>query len=227
MVTLALDTATLTLSVALVSDQIVLAEVSEVAAQSQAERLPILLEQLLNQAGKHRSEINLVAVGVGPGAYTGLRVGIMFATAFARATNAELVGICTHDAIAPDQYSGFVVTDARRKEVYVSRYTNGKRIASPTVSKPNQIATTNSSVIGDGVGVFSEIFPTGKNVSISAGRIGQLVNAAIAVGEKPTEVVPKLSAATENGAAALPAEIGLLLQPYPLYLRRPDATEPK
>jgi tRNA threonylcarbamoyl adenosine modification protein YeaZ len=227
MLTLALDTATRTLSVALVNDQMVLAEASEIAAQSHAERLPILLEQLLNKTGKHRSEITLVAVGVGPGAYTGLRVGLMFATTFARAINAELVGICTHDAIAPAHYSGLVITDARRKEVYLSRYANGNRISSPIVSKPDRIELTDASVIGDGVAVFPEIFPTGKNIAISAGRLGQLVNAAIALGEKPAAVVPKLSASAENGADALPAGIGLLLPPFPLYLRRPDVAEPK
>jgi tRNA threonylcarbamoyl adenosine modification protein YeaZ len=227
MLTLSLDTATRTLSVALVSDQLVLAEASEVAAQSHAERLPILLAQLLSQIGKHSTDINLVAVGVGPGAYTGLRVGLMFATAFARATNAELVGICTHDAIAPDQYSGLVITDARRKEVYLSRYLNGARISSPTVVKPDQIDTTEAAIIGDGVAAFPALFPTGKNISISAGRLGKLANAAVAAGEKPAEIVPKLSASAESGADAIPAGIGLLLPPFPLYLRRPDVAEPK
>ena len=67
MLTLAIYTATRTLSVALIEDQNVLAEISEVAAQAHAERLPLLLDQLLKQTGKQRTDIELVAVGVGPG----------------------------------------------------------------------------------------------------------------------------------------------------------------
>ena len=227
MLTLAIDTATRTLSVALVEDQNVLTEISEVAAQAHAERLPLLLDQLLKQTGKQRTDIELVAVGVGPGAYTGLRVGLMFATAFARALKIQLVGICSHDVIAPSNYTGLVVTDARRKEVYLSHYETGNRLFSPIVIKPDQIVQADLAIIGDGVEVFGDIFTTGKSVQISAGRLGLLVNAAIAAGVQVAQIVPNVSPAAGDGANALPVGASLLLSPLPLYLRRPDAAEPK
>ncbi len=227
MLNLAIDTATRTLSVALVEDQNVLTEISEVAAQAHAERLPLLLDQLLKQNGKQRTDIELVAVGVGPGAYTGLRVGLMFATAFARALKIQLVGICSHDVIAPSNYTGLVVTDARRKEVYLSHYETGNRLSSPIVIKPDQIVQGDLAIIGDGVEVFGDIFTTGKLVQISAGRLGLLVNAAIAAGVQVAQIVPNVSPAAGDGANALPVGASLLLSPLPLYLRRPDAAEPK
>jgi len=227
MLNLAIDTATRTLSVALVEDQNVLTEISEVAAQAHAERLPLLLDQLLKQNGKQRTDIELVAVGVGPGAYTGLRVGLMFATAFARALKIQLAGICSHDVIAPSNYTGLVVTDARRKEVYLSHYETGNRLSSPIVIKPDQIVQGDLAIIGDGVEVFGDIFTTGKLVQISAGRLGLLVNAAIAAGVQVAQIVPNVSPAAGDGANALPVGASLLLSPLPLYLRRPDAAEPK
>ena len=227
MLTLAIDTATRTLSVALVEDQNVLTEISEVAAQAHAERLPLLLDQLLKQTGKQRTDIELVAVGVGPGAYTGVRVGLMFATAFARALKVQLVGVCSHDVIAPSNYTGLVVTDARRKEVYLSHYETGNRLFSPIVIKPDQIVQADLAIVGDGVEVFGDIFTTGKLVQISAGRLGLLVNAAIAAGVQVAQIVPNVSPAAGDGADALPVGASLLLSPLPLYLRRPDAAEPK
>ena len=119
MLTLALDTATRTLAVALVQDQQVLAQAAEPAAQSHAERLPELLTQLLTESSLSRHQITQVAVGVGPGAYTGLRVGLMFATAFARAREISLVGICTHDVIAPDDYTGLVVICQAQRGLFI------------------------------------------------------------------------------------------------------------
>ena len=80
---------------------------------------------------------------------------------------------------------------------------------------------------GDGVEVFGDIFTTGKLVQISAGRLGLLVNAAIAAGVQVAQIVPNVSPAAGDGADALPVGASLLLSPLPLYLRRPDAAEPK
>lgn len=227
MLTLALDTATRTLAVALVQDQQILAEAAEPAAQSHAERLPELLAQLLTKTSMSRNKITQIAVGVGPGAYTGLRVGLMFATAFARAREISLVGICTHDVIAPADYTGLVITDARRKEVYLSKYENGRRAAAPIVTRPAEVALGDSMVIGDGVTVFPEFFPTGIPTAISAGVLGQRVNALLAAGVTVADLVPNLTVASSDGAGAIPQDVSALLPALPLYLRRPDVMEPK
>lgn len=77
-----------------------------------------------------------VVVGMGPGPFTGLRVGITFARAFALARQIPVIGVCSLDAIAIAQDEYTVAIDARRKEIYWARYKDGKRIAGPEVSKP-------------------------------------------------------------------------------------------
>lgn len=227
MITLAIDTATQTLSVALVSDKNILEVLSEPAAQTQDERLPELVAELFSTTGLMRDQVSHIALGVGPGAYTGLRVGLMFGLTFARAVGAKPIGICSHDAIVPEDFNGLVVTDARRKEVYLSGYASGKRISGPLVVKPSEIVQANQQIIGDGVAKYPEIFKKGNLIQINAGILGQKVNQALLAGATVSEELPKLSAASTDGSGSLSKNVGLLLPPIPLYLRRPDVAEPK
>lgn len=80
-----------------------------------------------------------VVVGMGPGPFTGLRVGIAFARAFAAARNLPVVGICSLDAIVVDQNEYTVAIDARRKEIYWARYKDGIRIEGPAVNFPSDV----------------------------------------------------------------------------------------
>lgn len=80
-----------------------------------------------------------VVVGMGPGPFTGLRVGIAFARAFAAARNIEVVGICSLDAIVVDLDEYTVAIDARRKEIYWARYKSGVRIEGPAVNFPADV----------------------------------------------------------------------------------------
>ena len=77
-----------------------------------------------------------VVVGMGPGPFTGLRVGIAFARAFAAARNIEVTGICSLDAIVVEQSEYTVAIDARRKEIYWAKYKSGIRVAGPSVNFP-------------------------------------------------------------------------------------------
>jgi hypothetical protein len=81
-----------------------------------------------------------VVVGVGPGPFTGLRVGITFARTFAFARGIELKGVCSLDAIAIDQSEYTVAVDARRKEIYWASYKDGVRVVGPSVNKPTEVA---------------------------------------------------------------------------------------
>jgi tRNA threonylcarbamoyl adenosine modification protein YeaZ len=76
---------------------------------------------------------------MGPGPFTGLRVGISFAHTFAFARNVPVFGICSLDAIAIEQSEYIVATDARRKEIYWARYKDGVRIEGPSVNKPAEV----------------------------------------------------------------------------------------
>jgi tRNA threonylcarbamoyl adenosine modification protein YeaZ len=76
---------------------------------------------------------------MGPGPFTGLRVGITFARTFAFARGIALKGVCSLDAIAIDQSEYTVAVDARRKEIYWASYKDGVRVAGPSVNKPAEV----------------------------------------------------------------------------------------
>lgn len=80
-----------------------------------------------------------VVVGMGPGPFTGLRVGIAFARAFAAARNLPVIGICSLDAIVVNQNEYTVAIDARRKEIYWARYKDGVRVEGPAVNFPADV----------------------------------------------------------------------------------------
>ena len=80
-----------------------------------------------------------VVVGMGPGPFTGLRVGITFAHTFALAREIPVIGVCSLDAISVAKSEYTVAIDARRKEIYWATYKDGKRIAGPEVSKPADV----------------------------------------------------------------------------------------
>ena len=77
---------------------------------------------------------------MGPGPFTGLRVGITFAQSFALAREIPVVGVCSLDAIDIDQSEYTVAIDARRKEIYWASYKDGVRILGPAVSKPDEVS---------------------------------------------------------------------------------------
>jgi tRNA threonylcarbamoyl adenosine modification protein YeaZ len=80
-----------------------------------------------------------VVVGMGPGPFTGLRVGISFARAFAAARNIEIVGVCSLDAIVVDRDEYTVAIDARRKEIYWATYKSSNRVKGPAVNFPADV----------------------------------------------------------------------------------------
>ena len=141
---LAIDTAASRTSVVIIENgKVVFSEFRD-GAMSHGPALP----ELVQAAIKNR-EISQILVGMGPGPYTGLRVGITFAQTFAWARNIPIRGFCSLDAIAAQvNESDFIVTiDARRKEVYWARYTNGIRVEGPAVDLPSIVADRGIKVI--------------------------------------------------------------------------------
>ena len=102
-----------------------------------------------------KENIDQVIVGMGPGPFTGLRTGIVFAQSFAFAKGLPVHGICSLDAIAHGiALPEFIVaTDARRKELYWARYVNGKRVGIPLVTAPSEIP--NLPIFGEGALKYS------------------------------------------------------------------------
>lgn len=146
MTLLALETATRTCGVAVLRDGEIRAEAHIHQSRVHSERLTPLIEETLRHAGGSATDLEAVAVSMGPGSYTGLRIGVGTAKGWALATNAALVGVPTLEAFAaqvqPIAAPGdiaCVLLDARRKEVYAGAYqvsTSGMEIHAPPKALP-------------------------------------------------------------------------------------------
>ncbi|MER5459322.1 MULTISPECIES: tRNA (adenosine(37)-N6)-threonylcarbamoyltransferase complex dimerization subunit type 1 TsaB [unclassified Streptomyces] len=209
MLLLAVDTATPAVTAALHDGSSVVAESSRVDARRHGELLLPAVDRVLAEAGVKLDAVTGLVVGVGPGPYTGLRVGLVTATTFASALGVPVHGLCTLDGLA--YASGLdepfvVATDARRKEVYWARYDSSReRVGDPAVDRPADIAERVAGLpaVGAGALLYPDTFPDARGPElVSAGALAALA-------------AEKLAAAEE------------FLPPLPLYLRRPDAQVPK
>ncbi|MER6102522.1 tRNA (adenosine(37)-N6)-threonylcarbamoyltransferase complex dimerization subunit type 1 TsaB [Streptomyces sp. NPDC001832] len=212
MLLLAVDTATPAVTVALHDGTSVVAESGQVDARRHGELLLPAVDQVLAEAGAGLDAVTDVVVGVGPGPYTGLRVGLATAATFGSALSVPVHGLCTLDGLAyaagQDGLEGpfAVATDARRKEVYWARYVDSRtRATEPAVDRPADIAEQLAGlpVVGAGAVLYPEVFPDARGPEhVSAGALAALAAERLAAGAE-------------------------LLPPQPLYLRRPDAQVPK
>ncbi|MER5742414.1 tRNA (adenosine(37)-N6)-threonylcarbamoyltransferase complex dimerization subunit type 1 TsaB [Streptomyces sp. NPDC002225] len=207
-----MDTATPAVTVALHDGTAVVAESGQVDARRHGELLLPTVDRVLAEAGVKLDAVTGLVVGVGPGPYTGLRVGLATAAAFGSALSVPVHGLCTLDGLAyAAGLAGLtgpfaVATDARRKEVYWARYEDARtRTAGPAVDRPADIAERLAGlpVVGAGAVLYPEAFPDARTPEhVSAGALAALAAERLAAGAE-------------------------LLAPLPLYLRRPDAQVPK
>jgi len=144
---LAIDTSTSRTSVAIIEANTVVFSGFLDGATAHGPSLPALVQEALAI-----SDVDEVVVGMGPGPFTGLRVGIAFAQSFALAREIPVRGVCSLDAIAAQiKEKDFIVTvDARRKEVYWARYTDGARVGEPAVNSPADVS---------GAQIHTDLFP--------------------------------------------------------------------
>jgi tRNA threonylcarbamoyladenosine biosynthesis protein TsaB len=205
-VLLAFDTATPLVTVALHDGEDVVVEHTSGQRMKHGEQLAPLIERVMGEAGIVRQDLTALAVGVGPGPFTGLRVGLVTARTLSFVLEIPVYGACSLDVLALEAVdtgtvSGdFVVaTDARRREVYLASYdADGVRLDGPVVDKPANLATE-APTVGEGAQLYPEAFPhpAGPDRPHAAWL-------ARAVAEERAE----------------------LRDPEPLYLRRPDAATP-
>ncbi len=187
-VLLAIDTSAGT-AVAVLVDGVVASESYDANSMQHAEQIGIQIQQGLEAAKKKSSEVTAVAVGVGPGPFTGLRVGIAAAKMFAEGVSAPIYGVGSLDAIAfansLDQPT-LVLTDARRSEVFFGLY-QGKT--------PAGVPKT---LLGPGVKKQAELEVQLKaaghsyvlaNTQVSAANLGLLSLAQLAEGTANTSVI--------------------------------------
>ena len=134
---LAIDTSTSRTSVAIIEADTVLFSGFRAGATAHGPSLPALVREALAV-----SDVEEVVVGMGPGPFTGLRVGIAFAQSFALAREIPVRGVCSLDAVAAqiDEKDFIITVDARRKEVYWARYIDGVRVGEPAVNFPADVA---------------------------------------------------------------------------------------
>ena len=200
---LAFDTATPHVTVALHDGESVVATYESTVAMRHGEMLAPGIQSVLSDAGVRAADLTAIAVGVGPGPYTGLRVGLVTARTLAFVREIPVHGVCSLDILAAEAVDAgleefAVATDARRKEVYIASYAGGRRVDGPAVVKPVD-ASTEGTVVGRGALLYPDAFPN--------------------------------AAGPEHPSAAALCDVVVnqrfeLLEPNPLYLRRPDAMEP-
>ena len=203
MLVLALDTATPTLVAGLGRWSFdagieVLAERAVPSGNRHAELLTPAITGVLADAGLTMADLDAVVTGLGPGPFTGLRVGIVTALTLADARGLPAIGVCSLDAVGSGART--VVTDARRKEVYWAAYdADGARTDGPGVVRPEELGRPGP-FAGDPA--FAE-------------RLGA-----------PVEPADVTTAGLLRAAAEQLADPSSAAPLIPLYLRRPDATPP-
>lgn len=215
MLILAVDTSA-AVSAAVHDGDRLLAERTTYDPRRHAELLAPSIEDVLREAGADRRDLTDIAVGTGPGPFTGLRVGLVTARALGLALDLPVHGICSLDALALQAFRDgvggaelLVATDARRREVYWARYVMGDdalphRTSGPAVARPADVPVDGAVCVGRGSVLYAEHLP-GPDAS--------------------APLDPAASALAELAAVRL--RVGEALDdPQPLYLRRPDAAQP-
>ena len=190
MLTLAFDTGTAVAASALVDDGEVLGE-----RFSRAVTLLEDVDALLRQAGAHPSDLDRLAVGIGPGSFTGTRIGLAVARGLALARDLPTAGVSTLDALAAGADGAAPVIDARRGEVF---------IAGPVAVKPDALPfEQGTTCVGDGALLYRD-----------------LLEAAGLVVPPDDDERHRVRARFH---ALLARDFGLADEIQPLYVRAPDA----
>ncbi|WP_018154983.1 tRNA (adenosine(37)-N6)-threonylcarbamoyltransferase complex dimerization subunit type 1 TsaB [Demetria terragena] len=206
---LALDTATSAVTAAVHDGATVRAERSVLDHRRHTETLAPIIRDTLAAAGIAAADLSAIAVGVGPGPFTGLRVGIVTARTMGLALGIPVHGVCSLDAIAAEVAAGeaaspaefLVATDARRKEVYWATYRDGRRTDGPHVGRAAELVEDVRALpcAGRGPELYSDALPHAITVrDVSAAALADFAHTEIVAGRA-------------------------LLDTEPLYLRRPDA----
>lgn len=210
---LGIETSTRRGSVAAALDGVILGTLAHEEPSAHAERVLALIERLLAEVGWSRSSIERVAVGIGPGSFTGLRVGIALAQGIALGLGCPIVGVGSLAALAgsapaTERRTRVPVLDARRGELFVAAYdSEGRELLAPSAVP---IAGAGAQLAGLG----------GPRDLVLIGEAARLVGGGYeALGGTELEL-PHAAAVARIGAALDPASAPA----EPTYVRGPGAT---
>lgn len=208
MIVLAMDSATPRLVAGVVEldpagEVRTLSEVTDHGSRRHAEVLTPAIHDALRAAG---TAPEAIVVGLGPGPFTGLRVGIVTAAAFGDALGVPVWGVGTHQAIADGRGDAVVISDARRREVYYSTYDESATQVSLGVAPLADVATGSARVVlHPGVTAYAD----------------QLAALGVPVHEVFPSAASLARAADRQGLVGGPSSALT-----PIYLRTPDAAAP-
>lgn len=213
MIVLAFDTCLGACSAAVLDGERTLAAVVEPMWRGHQERIGSLVAQTMAQAGIGFDALDRVGVTVGPGSFTGLRVGLAFAKGLGLALDIPAIGVGTLEAIAHGQ-TGLVLAlaDARRDQVYWQVFDNGVALTPPAVSAIGNVISyfSNRDILLDQQGAPDVLTGPGAHLLAAAFPQSRRVES-----EAPDPV-----------AIAWLASVAEPSAPKPIYLRAPDAKLP-
>ena len=208
MLILALDTALETCSAAVLDGERVLASRSEEMARGHQERLAPLVAEVMGEAGVAFDRLDRIGVTVGPGSFTGLRVGLAFAKGLGVALDVPVVGVGTLAAMGAGT-TGFAAAavEARRGQIYLQAFRDGEPLGAPEALAAEDAANWLIDIDSEGPGVI-----VGSGAALLAPAFPK-AKADPRAGAAPVRVARLAAAAKEA-------------PPRPIYLRAPDAKLP-
>lgn len=220
---LGIDTATTGCSVALMDDVTCLAEHQSRIPRGQSEALAPMIDEVMKLAGISFDRLDGIAVTRGPGAFTGLRIGLAAARAMALAIAKPCIGITTFDSLSVQARQRenietgtalLVAIESKRAEIFVSMHgSDDALLIEPTAVKPEAIET----------------MPEGIVSLIVVGDASEKVESAL-IGRVDVRRIHDIEVPDAKVVAALGLNIlgePTLAPPTPFYLRPPDASMPK
>lgn len=190
---------------------LVLASSRQVGATMHAEVLAPSIAQVCDEARTALTDLDGIVVGLGPGPFTGLRVGIVTAASLGDALGLPVWGVCSLDALPGRDAVGrtLAVSDARRKELYFALYDGDRRLDEPSVATPADLTSF--------TGAVDRVVHAGADKYLD-----ELATLSGEVIERYADPEAIVRVALRDGLIG-----GASSDLQPIYIRRPDAAEPK
>jgi tRNA threonylcarbamoyladenosine biosynthesis protein TsaB len=224
-VVLALDSAGLGCSVVVASGETVLGAESDTAMHGQAEKLFPMVDSVMHRAGLAASALDIIAVTVGPGSFTGIRIGLAAARGIAHATGAPVIGVTGFEAVAAGLAgssfgaglgAGFILIalESRREDLYVQLFDHLRvALEDPAATMPTALNERLNDIIGG-----APLLVAGDAAQRAASNLSKRPDTVVAAGSAP-DAAGVLRAVLCRWP--LPAQSA---KPAPLYLRPPHVT---